>query len=143
MDWSLPGSYIHGTFQARVMEWVAISFSRGSSQPRDQTQVSHITGRRFTISATRKPDLNNEGKGRGVCLQSCFAPNPPCLWSLQTRPQTWLGGGLGSRFPISVNSTNSSELLAPTWYFPSPRASMKTSERISMEVLCHPKRVSA
>ena len=47
MDCSLPGSSIHGIFQARVLEWVAISFSRGSSQPRDQTQVSRIGGRRF------------------------------------------------------------------------------------------------
>ena len=37
MDCSLPGSSIHGIFQARVLEWVAISFSRGSSQPRDRT----------------------------------------------------------------------------------------------------------
>ena len=37
-----PGSSVHGIFQARVLEWVAISFSRESSRPRDQTQVSHI-----------------------------------------------------------------------------------------------------
>ena len=47
--WSVPGSSIHGIFQARVLEWAAISFSRGSSQPRDQTRVSRIVGRRFTI----------------------------------------------------------------------------------------------
>ena len=35
MDCSLPGSSVHGTLQARVLEWVAISFSRGSSRPRD------------------------------------------------------------------------------------------------------------
>ena len=51
MDSSLPGSSVHGIFQARILEWVAISFSRGSSQPRDWTQVSHIAGRRFTIWA--------------------------------------------------------------------------------------------
>ena len=44
MDCSLPGSSIHGIFQAGVLEWVAISFSRGSSQPGDRTQVSHIAG---------------------------------------------------------------------------------------------------
>ena len=49
MDCSLPGSFIHGIFQARVLEWVAISFSRGSSQPRDQTRVSRIAGSHFTI----------------------------------------------------------------------------------------------
>ena len=54
MDCSLSGSSIHGILQARVLEWVAISFSRGSSQPRDQTQVSRIVGRRFTIWATRE-----------------------------------------------------------------------------------------
>ena len=53
MDCSLPGSTIHGIFQARILEWVAIPFSRRSSQPRDWTQVSHIVGRRFTICATR------------------------------------------------------------------------------------------
>ena len=54
MDCSLPGSFIHGIFQTRVLEWVAISFSRGSSQPRDQTQVSCISGRCFTIWATKE-----------------------------------------------------------------------------------------
>ena len=52
MDCSLPGSSVHGIFQAIVLEWIAISFSRGSSWPRDRTQVSHIVGRRFTIWAT-------------------------------------------------------------------------------------------
>ena len=53
MGCSLPHS-VHGIFQARVLEWVAISFSRGSSQPRDQTQVSCIVSRHFTVSATRE-----------------------------------------------------------------------------------------
>ena len=53
-DCSLPGSFIHRIFQARVLEWVAISFSRGSSRPRDWTQVSRIVGRRFTVWATRE-----------------------------------------------------------------------------------------
>ena len=44
-------------FQARVLEWVAISFSRGSSQPRNQSRVSHITDRWFTIWATRETVL--------------------------------------------------------------------------------------
>ena len=54
MDCSLPGSSVHEIFQARVLEWIAVSFSRGSSQPRDRTQVSHHAGRCFTISATRE-----------------------------------------------------------------------------------------
>ena len=54
MDCSLPGSSAHGIFQARVLEWVAISFSRGSSWPRDRTCVSHIVGRCFTIWTTKE-----------------------------------------------------------------------------------------
>ena len=45
---------LHGILQARILEWTAIPFSRGSSQPRDWTRVSHIVGRRFTIWATRE-----------------------------------------------------------------------------------------
>ena len=52
MDCSLPGSSVYRIFQARGLEWVAISFSRGSSQPRDWTQVSHSAGRCFTVWAT-------------------------------------------------------------------------------------------
>ena len=48
MDCGLPGSSVHGIFQERVLEWVAISFSRRSSRPRDRTQVSRTVGRRFT-----------------------------------------------------------------------------------------------
>ena len=57
VDCSPPGSSIHGILQARILEWVAISFSRGSSRPRDQTWVSHILGRRFTILVTREVPL--------------------------------------------------------------------------------------
>ena len=49
IDYSLPGSSFHGIFQARILERIAISFSRGSSQPRDQSQVSHIAGKFFPI----------------------------------------------------------------------------------------------
>ena len=44
MDCSPPGSFIHGILQARILEWVAMPFSRGSSRPRDWTQVSCIAG---------------------------------------------------------------------------------------------------
>ena len=43
-----PWTTVHGILQARILEWVAFPFSRGSSQPRDRTQVSHIAGRFFT-----------------------------------------------------------------------------------------------
>ena len=51
MDCSPPGSSVHGILQARILESVAIPFSRGFSGSRDQTQVSHIAGRLFTIWA--------------------------------------------------------------------------------------------
>ena len=54
VDCTLPGSSVHGILQARILEWVAISFSRGSSRPRDRTQISHIAGRCFNLWAKAK-----------------------------------------------------------------------------------------
>ena len=54
MDCSPPGSSVRGIFQARVLEWVAISFSRGFSRPRDWTRVSCTAGRCITFWATRE-----------------------------------------------------------------------------------------
>ena len=58
MDCSPPGSFIHEISQTRILEWVAIPFSRGSSWLRDQTQVSFIAGRFFIIWATREADIH-------------------------------------------------------------------------------------
>ena len=54
MDFSLLGSSVHGILQAKVLESIASSFSRASSWTRDQTLISHITGRFSTIWATRE-----------------------------------------------------------------------------------------
>ena len=54
MDCNPPGSPVHGILQARILEWVAVPFSRGYPQPRDQIQVSYIAGRFFTILATKE-----------------------------------------------------------------------------------------
>ena len=64
VDCSLPGSSVHGILQARIVEWIAISFSRRSSPPRDRTQVSRIGGRRFKLWATREAD---QGKNNIQC----------------------------------------------------------------------------
>ena len=53
IDCSLPDYSVHGIFQGRVLEWVAICFSRGSSPPRNQTRISCLVGRRFTVWAIR------------------------------------------------------------------------------------------
>ena len=57
IDCSLPGSSVHGILQARILEWIAISFSRGSSWPRDWTQASCIAGRFFTNWTMREAQV--------------------------------------------------------------------------------------
>jgi len=54
MDCSPPDSSVHGISQGRILEWVAISASRGSSQPKDQTRASCLAGGFFTIEPPRK-----------------------------------------------------------------------------------------
>ena len=81
MDCSLPGSSGHGIFQARILEWVAMSFSRGSSQPRNWTGVSCIAGRFFTNWVTREAPTHSSP------LLSAAPPRALCprtqhLWSL-------------------------------------------------------------
>ena len=78
-DRSLPGSSVHGIFQARVLEWVAIFFSRASSQPRDWTWVSYVAGRRLTIWATREADIFSiiqDKRGRCQSFKSVRNPSP-------------------------------------------------------------------
>ena len=57
-DYNLPGSSVHGTLQARRLEWVAIPFSKGSSWSKDQSQVSCIIGKFFTLWATKEAQSN-------------------------------------------------------------------------------------
>ena len=81
MDYSLPGSSVHGIIQVRILAWVVIPFSRGSSQTRDWTWVSCIAGQFFTIWATRETQLC---RVKNLIL-SIFCLLPPPLqipWSL-------------------------------------------------------------
>ena len=81
---SQPGSSVHGIFQARVLEWGAIAFSRGSSWPSDWTQVSHIVGRFFTLWATREvptprwgrqnPRISPQNQAKGPWLRPGARP---------------------------------------------------------------------
>ena len=73
---NLPGFSVHGIFQANVLEWVAISFSRGSSWSRDRTQVSCIAGRRFTLWATREAPFSPMLLllSHFSCVQLCATP---------------------------------------------------------------------
>ena len=72
MDCSPPDSSVHGILQTRILEWVAISFSRGSSRQRDWTWISYIEGRFFTIGATREAHsaMNEPFKRRFKVLTS-------------------------------------------------------------------------
>ena len=69
-DCSMPGSSVHGLLQSRILEWVAVPFSRQSSQPRDRTQVSHIEGESVLSEPPGKP--KNTGVGRLSHLQQIF-----------------------------------------------------------------------
>ena len=81
MDCSLQGFSVHGIFQARVLEWVAIPFSRGSSWPRDWTWVSCIVGRRFTLWATMEAQMNMEDEAK-LCSPICSTFEALVVWPL-------------------------------------------------------------
>ena len=72
MNCSLPGSSVHGVLQARILEWVAIPFSRASSKPRNWIQVSCIAGGFFTIWATREALKIHVSYKKGTFRQSDF-----------------------------------------------------------------------
>ena len=71
LDYSPPGSSVHGIFQAGILDWVAISSSMGSSWPRDQTPISYIAGRFYTHWGIRETQSqSNHGKN---IMQFLFA----------------------------------------------------------------------
>ena len=102
MGCRLPGSSVHGIFQAIVLEWIAISFSSRSSQPRDWTWVSRIVDRHFTVWATREvgdardPGAipgsgRSAGEGLGYPLQYSWAPlMAQLVKNLPAMRETWV-----------------------------------------------------
>ena len=117
---------IHGILQARILEWVAFPFSRGSSQPRDQTQVSHTAGGFFTSWTTGKP--KNTGLGNPSLLQQIFPTQesnlglPHCRRTLYQL--SYQGPSVGTRlnkmeFPCRGNgykaTKNKEGLYTLTW----------------------------
>ena len=93
MDCSPPDFSVHGVLQARILEWVAIPFSRGSSQPRDRTWVSHIAGSRsLTRDETCVPYIERRIPNQWITrevpgLLSLYSPCV-CLMLGQTNLQT-------------------------------------------------------
>ena len=78
MDCSLPGFSVHGILQARILEWVAISFSRGTSWPRDRTWVSLFMGRLYHLSHQGSPNGHEfeltPGDGKRQGSLACCSP---------------------------------------------------------------------
>ena len=96
-DCSPPGSSVHGILQATILEWVAMSSSRGSYQPRDRTQVSHILGGFFTIWATREaqeycmvayPFSRVSSQSKDWTGVSCIAGRFSTSWAMREVPFT-------------------------------------------------------
>ena len=109
MDCSPPGSSLHEIFQARILKWVAISFSRGSSQPRDQTWVSCTAGRFFTDWATRE-DIVSDNRLLSWLWTSLIAQ------LVKNRPavqETWVRS-LGWEDPLKKGMATHSRILAWT-----------------------------
>ena len=116
MDCSLPGSSVHGIFQAIVVEWIAISFSRGSSRPRVRTRVSCIVDRCFTVWATRG------GQNKGGDASPYYIP-PTAQKASQWNP-SWLRDASTqvrrtqakpNTDPNTVTITIKPEIASPGW----------------------------
>ena len=90
---NLPDSSVHEIFQARILEWVSISFPRGSTWPRDWTQVSCFAGKLFSVWATRTVTGNFSWPQFSIYLITTFLRTPwivlvmTCgLWDLVSKP---------------------------------------------------------
>ena len=113
MDCSPPGSCVHGILQARMLEWVAISFSRGSSWPRGWTQVSRIAGRLYWLSQ----------QGAILLKETSLIPNPQLLTGVPSHcfkaprafsaPHAALGLSLGNHSSSLFRSYPSFHLSPP------------------------------
>ena len=90
MDYSLPGASVHGILQARILEWVAVPSSRGSSWPRDGTHIScssHTAGEFFTAEPPGKP--SEYYGGGGVVAKSCLTLLTP--WTVACQAPLSIG----------------------------------------------------
>ena len=125
MDCSPPGSSVYGSLQAKILEWVAVPFSRGSSWPRGRTWVSRIAGRFFTIWATRE-DCVDQNKLWKI-LKAMGIPDYPTftLRNLYVSQESTVRTGLGTmekefnkavcRHPACLTSMQSTSCEMPRW----------------------------
>ena len=124
-DCSPPGSSVHGTLQARILEWVAMPSSRGFPQPRDWAQVSCIAGRFFAIWATRGdriPPAATAAKSLQSCPTLCYPidgspPGSPVPGILQARTLEWVAISFSNawKWKVKVKLLSRVRLLATPW----------------------------
>ena len=134
MNYSPPGSSVHGILQARILEWVAISFSRRFSRPRNQTEVSSIAGRRFTVWATKEAPKTkrithqqyNLAAAVAKSLQSCptlcdpingSPPGSPVPGILKARILEWVAISFSNawKWKVKVKLLSCVRLLVTPW----------------------------
>ena len=89
MDCSPPASSVHGLLQARILEWVAICFPRGSSQPRHQIQVSCTAGRFFTVWSETNTPLSINYTSIRASLVAQMVKNLPAMWETWVWSMCW------------------------------------------------------
>ena len=102
IDCSPPGSSVHGILQARILEWIAIPFSRGSSQPRDWTWVSCTTGRFLTNWASKEVQY----------WPRRYPNNHTVVWQLKTEARDQASGASQFCHGLSLLSPLASKIQA-------------------------------
>jgi len=130
MDCVQSGSYIHGIFQARILEYVAISFSRGPSRPRDWTQVSTLQADSLqseppenpTTTTTTTTTATTTTKSLQLCLTLCDPTDSSPSGStipgiLQARTLEWVAISSSNawKWKVKVKSLSRVRLLATPW----------------------------
>ncbi|CAI9158191.1 unnamed protein product [Rangifer tarandus platyrhynchus] len=108
MDCSPPGFSVHGIFQARVLEWVAISFSRGSSRPRDQTQVSALQADALPSEPPGKPSVLPQASPKRTETRAAKSWKPKISRNSPLKP------GHPLHLPRTVRRAHGHHALGPT-----------------------------
>ena len=119
VDCSLPSSFVHGISQARILEWIAIAFSRGSSWPRDPTQASCI-GKWILYHCTTRKAPTWPAAAAAKLLQSCLTlcdpidgspPGSPVPGILQARTLEWIAISFSNALKWKVKVKSLSHVL--------------------------------
>ena len=125
MDCSLPGSFVHGILQVRVLEWVAIPFSRGSSRPRNRTVISALQVDSLPAELSGKPpetpvvllDTSHSGSSVSSLQETGFIqPSWPSLSSKRhVTNSCWAGREMMQRQGLLFSHSVMSDSFVTTW----------------------------